>query len=110
MARKETTRNVRVAETTATRAEAHADLLGWSFNRFGEKAIEILCDMIEHPEKRVLPDCVRMLDTLRTTKAPALEGVTILENMADVVENFPPSLAKAAEDPTPFRKKNSAAG
>ena len=56
--------NARVGERIA----AHAKALHWSSNQFAEKAIEAVCDLVEKPDSRNLPDLVAMLDALRTTK------------------------------------------
>ncbi|MDD5350289.1 MAG: hypothetical protein PHQ12_08780 [Chthoniobacteraceae bacterium] len=50
------------------RVALHAKALHWSSNQFAEKAIEAVCDLIEKPDSRNLPDFVAMLDALRANK------------------------------------------
>jgi len=74
MPRKEKSISVRVEETLAKRAEGHAKLIGWSTTRWCEQAIECLCDMVEDPSKRVVPDIVRQTDILRAPAKRPLKG------------------------------------
>ncbi len=56
--------SLRINAKVGERMTAHAKELQWSSNQFAQKAIETVCDMIEKPESRNLPDFIAMLDTL----------------------------------------------
>lgn len=68
--------NVRINAKVGDRIAAHANELQWSLNQFAEKSIEAICDIIEKPEARNLPDFVTMLDALHAAQktAPPLKG------------------------------------
>ena len=62
MAKNEKTRNIRVGESLAAKAEANAKKLHWSFNQFGQEAIRVICEMVDDPKARVVPEVVLMID------------------------------------------------
>jgi hypothetical protein len=66
--------NLRIPDPTGDRLKPHAAALGWSPNYFAERCIATLCDMIEDPGKRTLPDIVAMLDARRAASRQPLPG------------------------------------
>ncbi|XHR27848.1 MAG: toxin-antitoxin system HicB family antitoxin [Chthoniobacteraceae bacterium] len=63
--------SLRINAKVGERIAAHAKELQWSSNQFAEKAIEAVCDIIEKPESRNLPDFITMIDALHAhQKAP----------------------------------------
>ncbi len=54
--------NLRIAAAVGERLKPHAEALEWTPNKFAEKCVQIVLDMIEDPSKRVLPEVVAMLD------------------------------------------------
>ncbi len=60
--------NLRVPGPTGDRMKPHALALGWSPNGFAERCIATICDMIEDPSKRTLPEMVAMIDALRAAR------------------------------------------
>ncbi len=67
--------NLRIHAPTGDRMKPYAAALGWSPNRFAERCIAVLCDMIEQPSKRTLPDIVAMLDAVRAAGSLRLPGL-----------------------------------
>lgn len=94
MARSKPSTMIRVDDSIAERATAHAKVMGWSFSKFGEHAVELLCGMIEDPAKRTVPDIVVMMDAKKQPK-PFLSYKDVLA---------PPSARAAEKAP----KKSSA--
>ena len=72
MPRKFPSRSIRVEEELAKKAEAHAARLNLSLNKFCEISVQVICDMVEHPETRVVPALVQMLDAIDQSR-PTLE-------------------------------------
>jgi hypothetical protein len=89
VARNSDFKTVRIEKILADRATKHADLIGWSFNQFCENAVKVFCDMAEDPAKRVVPDVIRQIESLRPL-SPALNIYSIPQ----------PELLRAAEEPT----------
>jgi len=58
----------RINAKVGERIAAHAKALHWSSNQFAEKAIEAVCDLIEKPNSRDLPDFIVILDALQAHK------------------------------------------
>jgi len=63
--------SLRINARVGDRIAPHAKALYWSSNQFAEKAIEAVCDMIDEPGSRSLPDFVTMLDALRDDSKPS---------------------------------------
>lgn len=97
MARSDPVKTIRVNMEIAARAEVYANRLNWSFNRFGEHAIEAICRMIEQdPDARFIPEMVRQLD--------AIKHETKVLKYDPAIETFePPRLAVEK----PHRKKDA---
>jgi len=66
--------NLRIRRPTGDRMKPHAAALGWSPNYFAERCVATLCDMIEDPGRRTLPDIVAMLDALLAASRQPLPG------------------------------------
>jgi hypothetical protein len=60
--------SLRVNAKVGDRIAPHAKALHWSSNQFAEKSIEAVCNLIENPDSRDLPDFITMLDALRIEK------------------------------------------
>lgn len=124
MARKEETQTVKLRSSLAKRATDPMKDLGWSFNKLAEYSVETILKMIENPHDIRVPNIIAMLEAARKEMPliaptnvieepenhihpPKAGGITVIENMADVLEHFAPPASKAAETP---RTKKSAAG
>ena len=71
MKKSKPTKSVRVATPIYDRALKFSDVIYWSQAQLVEKSVETIMDMCEHPEKRVVPEIVRMYDAVtRSTGAP----------------------------------------
>ncbi len=82
--------NIAVDAELAARLQPHAEALGWSSRKFALQCIEIICDMIEKPEARVLPKVVVMLDADKITPIPLLPATKYPQGTVGL---------RAAEDP-----------
>ncbi len=66
--------NLRVPAETGDRMKPHALAIGWSPNGFAERCIAAICDMIEDPSKRILPEMVAMIDAIRVSRRQPLSA------------------------------------
>lgn len=57
--------NLRIAKAVGDRMKPHAEAMEWTPNKFAEKCVQIVCDMIEDPARRTIPELVAMLDAQR---------------------------------------------
>ena len=108
MNKNEKTRNIRVPESLAAEAEANGKKIGWSFNRFGAEAIRVLCEMVADPSKRVVPECVQLIDRAdENRRNPAPLPTSIKSRISDLLEAAAQSAQKIADSASEKLKKSA---
>ena len=67
--------NLRIASDLGNRFRPYAEKLKWSDAKFTEEALRTICEMIEQPLKRVVPDIVIQIDALKLAGSPLQSGI-----------------------------------